>query len=270
MGRELSSTAHSLSRAVTDRLLGDLRDGGFRPVAWGRFVGQASARSLQQATVRPGAVLELTALHAGLALFRLKRWQEGPGLRWIGCSWALAVTHLGLLEHRRRIGLADLLTLARANLPVLAPDNRALTATVAVGTDLLDGRVARRAGTTTPFGRSADPLADAAFWSWYVLRHDSGPLARVMVLGAWGTPVAATTLLSVARGRMVDPPRPRWPAGMVQGLLLFRALTRDRDSPTRGHLPTDRPGRVSRRCRRATSPGSPRVATLASRGTASR
>jgi hypothetical protein len=227
-GSHVDPTPPSSSRATTDELLADLRERGLRPRAWARFFGHASARSVQQATARPEALAQLTALHVGLAVLNRQRQPDDGGLRWIACSWALAVTHLGMLEQRRRIGLADVLTLVRANLPALTPHDRTFAAAVAVATDLLDGPIARRAGEPTPFGRDADSLADAAFWSWYALRHEPSRLLRILLVGAWAAPVAAVTGFSVARGRMVDPPRPRRlrPVATVQGILLVRALTR--------------------------------------------
>ena len=182
--------------------------------------------------MRPQALLELAALHVGLAVVRRQRGVDG--LAWISCSWALSVTHLGLLEQRRRISLADVLTLTRANLPAVAPEATAFVASAAVLTDVLDGPVARILATTTPFGRDADTLADAAFWSWFLLRHEPNRVVRALGLAVTSMRVPLVVAASVARGRMVDVPRTRWlrPVAVVQGILLARALaSRVRGAP---------------------------------------
>jgi hypothetical protein len=221
-----TSSAHSPSRAVTDSLLSDLRRGRLRPAAWARFLTDASGHSFRDAAERPHAVLQVTALHAGFAALRVVRGRAG--LAWIGCSWGLAVIHLGLLEDRRGVGVADLLTLTRANLPAVAPQAKAAVAVAAAVTDVLDGPLARWSGTTTPFGRDADSLADAAFWTWFATRHEPSPLIRMLLWAAWGVPVLMVTGRSVARGRMVEPPRSRWlrPAATLQAVLLVRAVRR--------------------------------------------
>jgi phosphatidylglycerophosphate synthase len=166
----------------------------------------------------------VTALHGGFAALRVERGRAG--LAWISGSWILAVTHLGLLEDRRELGAADLLTLTRANLPAVAPRAKATVAVTAVATDVLDGPLARWSGTTTPFGRDADSLADAAFWIWFAGRYEPSRLIRCLLWSVEAMPVLAVAGLSIARGRMVQPPRPRWlrPAATLQALLLTRSL----------------------------------------------
>lgn len=46
-------------RAATDRLLRELRGGGWTPRAWIRFCSAALARSAEQARCRPRALLEV-------------------------------------------------------------------------------------------------------------------------------------------------------------------------------------------------------------------
>lgn len=134
------------SRAATNALLVQLRDGGWRPAAWRRFLLTASRRSACQAAYRPRAVAEITFLH--LAFLAAAR---GRGRLWAMVSWLLCLTHLGMLEERVTIGPANVLTLLRAHLPILAPDARWLGVT-AITTDLLDGALARAREETTPFG----------------------------------------------------------------------------------------------------------------------
>lgn len=216
-------TTEADSRAATDMLLDELRRGRWRPRAWARFLLHATARSIHQALLRPRALGEITVLHIAFAVVsRPKR----P--LWTTMSWVLAATHLGMLERRGSIGLANAVTLTRANLPALA-DGWALPA-AALGSDLADGRLARRLGTTSRFGAAADSLADAAFWAWFALRHEPSRRVRAAALLAWVAPVIAVTTTSFGRGRMVDAPRPILlrPAAVMQAALTARALHRAR------------------------------------------
>jgi hypothetical protein len=208
------------SRAATDELLAGLRDGRWRPRAWARFLASATRRSVLQARLRPRALAEITALHAGVAVL------ARGGRVWTIVSWALAVTHLGMLEGGRSIGCANAITLTRANLPTLT--GGWWSPVLALGSDLADGRLARTLSTTSPFGASADAVADAAFWTWYALRHEPSRPVRAVALLVWVLPVIAVTAASVGRGRMVDAPRPVLfrPAAAMQAILAVRAILR--------------------------------------------
>jgi hypothetical protein len=221
IGRLLVAGVTASSRAATDELLAGLRDGRWRPRAWGSFLERTVWRSAEQAWSHPRALVEVTLLHAVLAAVGRRKRKA-----WTLTSWALAATHLGMLEHRRSIGLASVVTLTRANLPVLG-DHR-LIALVALGTDLADGRIARRLGAVSPFGSAADSLADAAFWVWFVHRHEPSRRVRAAALAAWAAPVVAITVASVRRGQMVDAPRPSMlrPAAALQAILTARAVLR--------------------------------------------
>ncbi|MGH3496837.1 MAG: CDP-alcohol phosphatidyltransferase family protein [Nocardioidaceae bacterium] len=211
------------SRAATNALLHDLAAGCWRPAAWAKFLVAAARRSVDQARVHPRALAEVTALH-GL-LFAVA---PPSGRRWISSSWLLASTHLGLLEDRSHLVPADLLTLARGNLPAVVGARHPWVASLAMATDFVDGKLARGTGTTTPFGAYADVFADASFWIWFTTDREDGRWVRVTAAATWLLPVAAVTALSVGRGRMVDAPRPRWvrPAATLQVLLTGRALWR--------------------------------------------
>lgn len=213
------------SRAATDRLLAGLRDGRWRPGAWTRFLASATRRSVRQARLRPRALVEITALHAGFAVL------AGRGRVWTVVSWVLAATHLGMLDGRRSIGWANAVTLTRANLPTLATGE--WLPVLALGSDVADGRLARGLSTASPFGASADALADAAFWAWFALRHEPSRPMRVAALLAWVAPVVAVTATSVGRGRMVDAPRPVLlrPAAAMQAILTIRAVARRAKRP---------------------------------------
>ena len=165
----------------------------------------------------------MTALH-GLLLAVA----PPSGRRWVSTSWLLASTHLGLLEDRSHLGPADLLTLARGNLPAVVSARHPWLASLAMATDFVDGRLARRTGTTTPFGAYADVFADAAFWIWFTTDPENRRGLRATAAATWLLPVGAVTAVSIGRGRMVDAPRPRWvrPAATLQVLLAVRALWR--------------------------------------------
>lgn len=216
-------TADRNSRAATNALLNGLRQGRWQPAAWIRFLAQAMQRSIQQARRRPRALAEITALHLAFAI-------AGHRKRpfWTIASWALAATHLGMLEHRRSVGIAGVITLTRANLPALTTGWA--TPVAALASDLADGRIARRLGAQTPFGATADSLADATFWAWFALRQEPSRPMRAAALAAWVAPVVAVTAVSVRRGRMVDAPRPvvARPAAMMQAVLTVRAVLRRR------------------------------------------
>ncbi|MBG0739376.1 CDP-alcohol phosphatidyltransferase family protein [Paeniglutamicibacter antarcticus] len=131
-----------------------------------------------------------------------------------------------MLEDRGTLGVANSLTLIRANLPAL--ENRLGNAVpiVALATDWLDGRFSRATGTETRFGRQADFLADTALWTWFTLRHESNWWLRTATFAAWGASAAAVTTASFAGGAMKDMPRFRWvrPAATLQVITGLRIL----------------------------------------------
>ena len=209
------------SRAATDDLLHHLAAGGWRPAAWAQFLAAATRRAVGQARLHPRALAEVSALH-GLLLAVA----PPSGRRWVSTSWLLASTHLGLLEDRSHLGPADFLTLARGNFPAVVSARHPWLASLALATDFVDGRLARRTCTATPFGAYADVFADASFWIWFTTESAQPRGLRVAAAAAWLLPVGAVTALSIATGRMVDAPRPRWvrPAATLQVLLAGRAL----------------------------------------------
>jgi hypothetical protein len=211
-------------RQRTDQLLGGLRAGRWMPSAWAGFLASSVSMSVQAAAVRPRAAAEVTMLHS--ALLGLSR--GGRGRAWVTASWALAITHLGLLGPRRSIGAANLVTLARANLPAVAAGR--WTSAAMVAGDLLDGRLARHRAEVTVFGSYADSVADAAFWTWFAARHEPSRLLRLAALAAWAAPPAAVAAISVARGKMPGVPRPALirPAAALAGLLTARAIRQSR------------------------------------------
>lgn len=226
MGRRAGRTAvldGADSRAATNALLAGLRQGGFGPRALGRFVYDATRRSILQARMRPVALAEATAVHAAMAALAHPR-----GRTWVFTSWLMTVTHLGMLEERTTMGVPNLLTIARANLP--AAEHRLGTAVpvLALATDFVDGKLARGTGTVTRFGIQGDYLSDAALWTWFVLKHERSRAWQVATFAAWAVPVVGLTAASFARGGMVDLPRSRWfrPAAAVEVLIGARVIAR--------------------------------------------
>lgn len=230
----MTSLLDAASRAATDELLAGLRAGLWRPSAWAWFASSSARRSVHQARTHPRALVELTAAHAVMALLA-----RGRGGRWLAVSWALAASHLGMLGTRRSLGVANVITLLRANLPALGGPPCWLPV-LALATDLLDGRLARHRSGETAFGSSADALADAAFWTWFTLHHEPSRAVRIAALAAWTAPVVLVTVASIAGGHMVDPPRPTLlrPAAAMQAVIATRALLRgvSRSSSQRGYI----------------------------------
>lgn len=222
-GSASASDGPGSSRAATQRLLGVLRSGGWTPRTWARFWAATSARSVEQVRTHPYAFAQLTGLHALFAAVA-----AGRGRVWVTTSWAMTVTHLGLLEERRSLGWANLITVARANLPAVGDRCGTWLPVLAVVSDVADGALARSTETTSPFGRHADFLADTAVWTWFVLRHEPSRAVQVITIAGWLAPVVAVTGLSVARGGMVDVPRSRWwrPLAALQAVLCARAIVR--------------------------------------------
>ena len=213
----------SASRAATDELLGGLRRGRFGARALGAFVADATLRSIREARKRPIALAEATAVHAGMAALA-----HPHGRVWVFSSWLMTVTHLGMLERRKTMGLPNLLTIARANLPAAEARLGSAVPVLALLTDFIDGKLARRTGTVTRFGTQGDYLADAALWTWYTVTHERNRGWQLATFAAWALPVAGLTIASFAKGGMVDVPRSRWlrPAAAVEVLIGARVLTR--------------------------------------------
>jgi hypothetical protein len=220
-------------------LLGELAAGRWRPAAWQRFLARSTLISAQAALARPSAAAELTGLHLVFWWASRRRTGSRASRAWVAASWALAVAHLGLLGQRRSLGLANALTLVRANLPAIGAGR--LLGPVALATDLLDGRIARQRGQVTRFGGYADSLADAAFWTWFAARHESSPALRTAAVTVWAAPALAVAAASFARGEMASHPRPvvMRPAAALQAVLVIRVM-RPRGIPAWG------PGRARR------------------------
>jgi phosphatidylglycerophosphate synthase len=210
------------SREFVDAVLADLRESGYRPAAWGRLVATSCRRSLEQVARRPRAAVEVVTISSALVAFRGSRLRAAAGC-------LLAITHLGLLGEKQSLGLANALSLVRAALPA-----RRWAAAVAIGTDLIDGLLARRAGPTA-FGSYADPLADVAFWGEVAFRGGTGKLGRTAIVGLWAGPAAMIIAAYLVSGRSIDYPRPllaRRASAIAQVLLTLR-LSRPTDPRSR-------------------------------------
>jgi len=205
------------SRWFVDQILSELAAGRFGPAAWATFIGRSLVRSVAEARLRPTAAAEVTALHllAGAAGSR----------RWAAVSWFLCITHLGLLGDRSTLGWPNRLTLLRSLLPSLAPASR-WTSLVALTTDFVDGRLARR-GEDSAFGAFADPIADGVFWSWYALRWEPNRWLRWIPITLFAASAGGITAAYFVRGRTIDYPRlmaVRFASGATQLMLALRAM----------------------------------------------
>lgn len=210
------------TRAFVDSALSDLATNGYSPFAWLRFTWRSCRRSLEMVRRQPRAALEVHLLHLALL--------TGGSPRWVLTSWLLAWSHLGLLaEEPQPLGLANILTLLRANLPALARGRGAWLALPALLTDVTDGWIARGRARESAFGAYADALADLAFWTWYARRHEPSRLLRSVALSLWLGPAAILTIGYFGAARALDVPRPqvvRLTSAGFQVLLATRACAR--------------------------------------------
>jgi len=211
------------SRDASNSLLAVLSDGKWRPNAWARFIALAALRSVHQARINPRPLLESTVIHVVMGALSNRR-----GLVWIAVSWIMAVTHLGMLGDRRSIGIPNALTLIRGNLPALEGRLGRSLPVISLATDFADGRIARATGAVTPFGTQADFLADTAFWTWFIVRHDPSRTVKGLTLAAWAAPVVAIAAASITKGRMLDVPRSALlrPAAAMEVFIGIRAILR--------------------------------------------
>ena len=188
------------ARAFVDAALAQLAKEGHSPAAWFRFLAASGRRSLSDARQRPWALFE----GLGLGTLLIAGGHRRSGLL-VG---SMVITHLGMLEGPDRgLGWANRLTLFRAALPALAPNRPVEAVSMALLTDLFDGRVARRTRPTA-FGAYADSITDLVFWSWFVARHEPDRRWRTACLSIWLAPALAVAVGYFARGRSFDYPRP--------------------------------------------------------------
>ena len=118
-------------------------------------------------------------------------------------SWALAASHLGMLDAQRSLGTPNAITLVRSNLPADGGSARWLPA-LALGTDLVDGRLARRMGVETAFGGHAGFDGRRGGLDLVHVAHEPSRTLRIAALAAWAAPMVLVTVASIAGGCMVD------------------------------------------------------------------
>lgn len=215
--------AAASSREASDHLLAVLRGGRWRPRAWVSFLALATLRSIDAGGARPRALVESTVIHLPFLLL-----SRGTGRLWVVTSWLMAVTHLGMLGERTTLGIPNVLTLLRGNLPSIDHRMSRALPIISLATDFADGKIARGTGTVTSFGAQADFLADTAFWTWFIAKHEPSRTVKLAAVAAWAAPVLGVTAASIVKGRMVDLPRAWWfrPAAIVEVLIGARAIWR--------------------------------------------
>lgn len=160
----------------TREVLYELRAGGFAPDAWMRFLGRSFARARERRAERQREHRSVVLLAAAGGVAWLSAAAAGrPWLALAGACWwllqaAMLDWHLGMLERPdgsplERLGLANLLTLARGGLPpallLLAGSQTGLALLLAAGAaDVADGRLARRLNEQTLLGVWLDGSVD--------------------------------------------------------------------------------------------------------------
>lgn len=172
------------------------------------------------------------ATWAAAAAFR--PWLALAGAVWWLLMLAMVDWHLGMLEDEsgeplRRLGLANLLSLARAAvvplLPVAAPALLAAIVIPAGATDAIDGSLARARGEETRLGAWLDRGADALLLPAAAVgaaRHDLLPWwTAALVLARPSLQALGVALAYFVRAQS---PRHVSVAGRVPGLVLFAGL----------------------------------------------
>lgn len=217
----------------TEETLVRLRAGRFTPRAWIGFLAASFARARELRSSYPTAhrtVLSLAAagavacLAAGLAGHA--RLAVACAVWWLGAC-AMVDWHLGMLDGRDRLGVANIVTLFRAGtVPALlllrsAPAELALFA-LAGASDVLDGMLARSRGEATRLGLWLDGSADGLVVG----------AAAVVALPAWAAIVVicrnALPWLAIAGSYFLRARRPHLEArvsGRLPGLLVFAGIT---------------------------------------------
>jgi hypothetical protein len=202
--------------------LADLASARWRPAAVGRFLIASQRRANQRRRERPELARQARRwLLAGACAYAPAR---PPG----AVPWWTAVAlmldwHLGMVESEdgepRPLGPADACTLLRAWLvPVVAQRHRPALVALGLGTDVLDGALAR-ASVPTRAGRDLEGLVDGAF-AVAALRASllPRPIARLEALRI-AAGVGLTTA-SYLRGAPVRARRDRAAAVLRAGGLL--------------------------------------------------
>ncbi|HET8605466.1 MAG TPA: CDP-alcohol phosphatidyltransferase family protein [Gaiellaceae bacterium] len=220
----------------TEEVLAELRAARYAPLAWVRllrrsFIRAAEVRRQRRREHRQTLLLALAGLAAWAAVALAGRpWLALAGAAW----WALVALivdwHLGMLDEQRRLGVANVLTIARAGtvpaLLVLPPLALATVLVPAGVLDGLDGPVARARGETTRLGRWLDGSVDGL-----VLGAAAIGAARAGLLPDWAVALVLARhglqWLVVAAAYLVRARPPALDAlvsGKLPGLVLFAGL----------------------------------------------
>jgi CDP-diacylglycerol--glycerol-3-phosphate 3-phosphatidyltransferase len=188
-------SANDLSPFVRG-LLDDLRNEGFTPAAWARFLMRAWEQSCATAEAHPAltrswarSAASLTAAQAGVLAMEsligdsVSAGRAAPGaLLWMAWANFDCWAHLGMAHVARgrpllrTLGPATWLTLARRGIAGLLigrllsgePASRGYTllaALAAVITDTMDGLIARRRNEVSRLGAYLDGMADLEVWT---------------------------------------------------------------------------------------------------------
>jgi phosphatidylglycerophosphate synthase len=244
--------------AWTRRALEDLREAGYRPGSWARFLTASFVRAREVRAARPelarqtagwsaaglfaGGIARELAAASGVPAPR-----RGPALAWWATTGLMLDWHLGMVEGPdgkvRSLSPADALTLGRLALvpfaAAAAPSVPLFVALLAAAatTDVVDGPLARRAGPTR-LGRDLDYTADVAFVMAATTaarraRWLPGPAATLIAVRA------ATPIVTLAVGYFRNARRPstepfgdaRWASPLPYASLAASALSRRRLGP---------------------------------------
>jgi phosphatidylglycerophosphate synthase len=149
------------SRELLDRL----RAERFTAAAWARFLDDAFRRARVVRARRPELVRQ-SRRWGCVGLAAALPFGTRPALAWAGW-WAMLDWHLGMVEapdgRPRGLTAADALTLARLwAAPIVRRHPSPWLVGAGMATDVVDGALARRAGTTR-LGRDFDSTADTVF-----------------------------------------------------------------------------------------------------------
>jgi phosphatidylglycerophosphate synthase len=177
----LMSSSDVASNWTSERLA-ELRRRSYGAAGWVDFLRQSLERSTEQRRRLADADRQLRRWMTAWAVAALGagRVRRAPKVSlhaelgmlastWLMIRWHLGMLHDGEATSRDRLSGADALTLTRLwlapRLRRAAPDPPAFVAILLVGaaTDVIDGRLARRSGTSR-LGRDLDSLTDLVFF----------------------------------------------------------------------------------------------------------
>ncbi len=191
-----------------------LRLAGWRPRAWWRLLRASFERAGVVRRERPALARQADAWALAATCATVAAAMGGPRrapaglLGWSVACWAMLRWHLGMVD-RGRLAAGDGLTLARlwaGPLVLVLPRGRLVGVVAAAAlSDVLDGPLARRAGSTR-LGRDVDSAADVAVLVSACARRDLLPAPARLALALR---VLAPALLTTQR-YFAEAQRPAW------------------------------------------------------------